>query len=238
MKQFVVLIWVLLLLLGCAAKEPGAPVEQIEEPQTTVQQEIVEETTPERPEPEPGPKSEPDPAEPEFTPQQQALLNSQLVEFDPGLIYEYIGESLTFQPKGWNVAVQIPEDWKERVTVLCTHPCGESVTIQLVPNDLIEAYMTGLERPKSCSYYDYCLRLICLPKDDSSGIGLETAVLVYEDSQNAYYLDTNLSRSPDCQENLIQQLLIDEIGQERYETITADFQLTQDEARKLFVFTE
>lgn len=234
MKQFVFLIWVLLLLLGCAAKEPGAPVEQIKEPQTTVQQEIVEEPTPEQPEP----KSEPDPAEPEFTPQQQALLNSQLVEFDPGLIYEYIGESLTFQPKGWNVAVQIPEDWKDRVTVLCTHPCGESVTIKLVPNDLIEAYMTGLERPKSCSYYDYCLRLICQPKENGPETYPDACVKIFEDEETAYYLETMLERSPNSQESQLQQLLIEKIGQVQYDAITKDFLLTIESAKNLFVFKD
>lgn len=169
---------------------------------------------------------------------EQILLDSELIEFDPGMVYRFEGDGLVFQPKGWNVSLELPEEWKNDVSVFSTHPNGDTLTITVVPNALIEAYMTALDRPAMNSHYDYVVRLICLPKENNPKDWSETAVLLYEDSQIAYYLDTNLSRSPDCQENLIQQQLIDEIGQQKYDTITADYDMTQDEASGLFVFGE
>lgn len=170
--------------------------------------------------------------------EEKILIDSQMVEFDPGMVYRYVGDDLIFQPKGWNVALELPETWKNEVAVFCTHPNADTLTISVVPNALIEAYMTALDRPAMNSHYDYAVRLLCLSRNTALENYSETAALIYEDSQFAYYLDTNLSRSPDSQESLIQQLLIDKIGQEQYDSITSGFQLTLDDAKKLFLFTE
>lgn len=170
------------------------------------------------------------------TGQEQALIDSELVEFDPGMVWRYVGEDQIFQPEEWNVVLELPERWKEHVTVFSTHPCGDSITISIVPNTLIEMYMTALNRPIMNSYYDYVVRLIGQKKEEVSPS--ETAVLLHEDSQYAYYLETSLSRAQDCQESQIQQLLVEEIGHQEYERITSDFRLELDKAGELFAFTE
>lgn len=225
LKYSVLLILLLLLLMGC---KEAPPAETAEEDFEQVQ--VVEE--PEAPVEEPADV----PAQP--TPEEQMLIDSELEEFDPGLVYRYVGESLRFQPVGWNVGLELPQEWKDRVSVFCTHPNGEGLAIFVVPNALIEAYMEGLNRPANCSYYDYCLRLTCQPKETGAETRSETAVKIHEDETIAYYLDTNLSRSPECQESQLQELLIGAIGEQRYLEATDGFRLTAEEAAKMFVFAE
>lgn len=166
-------------------------------------------------------------------PHEQMLLDSELVEFDPGMLYRYAGDSRVIQPVGWDVALELPEEWIGKVTVLTTHPGNEQHNYFIIPNVVLEANITERDRAPMNSHMDYCVRLVGQPTDALYPPS-ETARVIHSDPEFTYYLDTNLSRSPESQENRISQQLVQKIGEIRYAELIEDFCLTQEEARTMF----
>ena len=167
------------------------------------------------------------------TPQEQALLDSELVNFDSHRIYRYTGNSRVIKPVGWDVALELPEKWVGKVTVLTTHPCYDQHNYFIIPNVVLEAYITELDRAPMNSYMDYCVRLVG-QLTDALYPPSETARVIHSDSEFTYYLDTNISRSPESQENRVVQQLVQKIGEAHYAELIEDFRIFQKDAKELF----
>ena len=164
---------------------------------------------------------------------EQMLLDSELVEFDPGMLYRYAGDSRVIQPVGWDVALELPEEWVGKVTVLTTHPGNEQHNYVIIPNVVLEVYITELDRAPMNSHHDYC---VCLVGQATDALypPSETARVIHSDLEFTYYLDTNISRASERQKNQVVQMLIQKIGETRYAKLIEDFRIFQKDAKELF----
>lgn len=245
-KRFLICSLILLLLLlpscGEAGQESTAAV-----PDALQRSEETDTETADAPDAAPA---VPVPEEAENAPSEDAadpqaiyaaslLEESSLEEYDPGLVYRYNGDGCVFQPAGWNITLTIPEDWKDRVEIFCSHPVRDELSISITSKEVIQLYMSEQGREASCSYYDYLVSLIVRPCDSYMKDLLELeekgcGIFLEGDETYVYFLQTSLSRDPECQEEAIRQTLVDIIGESAYAQAVEGLTCSLEDAQQMF----